>query len=283
MRFLDVTEYKSKTDKIQLEMLLEVDRICKKHFIPYSLFGGTLLGAIRHKGYIPWDDDIDICMQRKDYERFIEICKKELSSEYFLQTFKTDRDYYYQFAKIRKNGTLFLEYLDSELKNMHHGVFIDIFPLDNVIIDKFIGKVHLFLSLLLFRFTNTRTKVRCSKRFQNLILRHICYLSHYFLKFFPKKLWTWFHEKVITFFSNKDTKYLSHLTNSPSISSIYGHLIEKENFYDTIDWDFEGFKFPVPRNYDKILSKTYGDYMTLPPEEERHSIHYILEVKIPDK
>jgi lipopolysaccharide cholinephosphotransferase len=77
--------------KVQLEILLEFDRICRKHGLKYLLFAGTLLGAVRHKGFIPWDDDIDVCMLRGDYERFLTVCKDELSAELFLQTTDTDR------------------------------------------------------------------------------------------------------------------------------------------------------------------------------------------------
>ena len=93
--------------RVQLEILLEVDRICMKNEIPYQLFAGTLLGSIRHKGFIPWDDDIDVCMLRNDYERFLECCQSDLSDGFFLQYWRTDRKSILQFAKVRKNNTIF--------------------------------------------------------------------------------------------------------------------------------------------------------------------------------
>src|SRR5699024_7471673 len=117
--------------KDQLDILIEFDRICKKNNIKYQLFAGTLLGAIRHKGFIPWDDDIDVCMLREDYEKFLNICNKDMKNEYFLQTYNSDTNYIMQFAKLRKNNTIFLERVTANC-DIHHGVYIDIFPLDDV-------------------------------------------------------------------------------------------------------------------------------------------------------
>ena len=141
--------------KVQLEILLEFDRICRKHGLKYLLFAGTLLGAVRHKGFIPWDDDIDVCMLRGDYERFLTVCKDELSAELFLQTTDTDREYPLQFAKLRKNNTRFVEKSMSDLK-IHHGVFIDIFPLDNVMPHSFIGRFQQISLYVLHRINLTR-------------------------------------------------------------------------------------------------------------------------------
>src|SRR5699024_6110897 len=118
-----------KAQMIQLEILKEFDRFCKEHNIKYQLYAGTLLGAIRHKGFIPWDDDIDIAMTRDQYERFLE---KYINNErYFLQNFQTDYNYFRQFSRLRKNNTVFRQEQYSNL-DIHHGIFIDIFPLDNV-------------------------------------------------------------------------------------------------------------------------------------------------------
>ncbi|MDO5601824.1 MAG: LicD family protein [Oscillospiraceae bacterium] len=117
---------------IQLELLIELDRICRKHDIPYCLNSGTLLGAQRHGGFIPWDDDIDVDMLRPDYERFCKVCEEELDQEqYFLQNFHTDPPYRWGYAKLLKNGTGLVRYHQEHLKQRQQ-VFIDIFPLDGV-------------------------------------------------------------------------------------------------------------------------------------------------------
>ena len=128
-------EYDQETLKklhtVQLEMLDAFTEICNKYHFHYSLAGGTMLGAIRHKGFIPWDDDIDVLMLRKEYEEFLKVAQKELGDKYYLDHFEINSDYHLQFAKIKKNGTIFDEAGIHHLDN-HKGIFIDIFPTDNV-------------------------------------------------------------------------------------------------------------------------------------------------------
>lgn len=136
-----------KLQKVQLVILMEFDRICKEHNLNYQLFSGTLLGAVRHKAFVPWDDDIDVAMLRKDYNKFLKICKRKLDPQYFLQTHKTDKGYIHSFARIRKNNTLLLQKYWLEI-DMHHGIFIDVFPLDKILPDRLIGylQYHLLYS-----------------------------------------------------------------------------------------------------------------------------------------
>jgi len=116
--------------KIQFEMALEVKRICQNHNIEYFLIAGTLLGAVRHKGFIPWDDDLDIGMLRIDYNKFISLAPIEMDKKYVLQTWDTDPGFALPSAKLRKSGTKYIE-RNSQKANIHNGIFIDIFPFDN--------------------------------------------------------------------------------------------------------------------------------------------------------
>ncbi|MDE6149560.1 MAG: LicD family protein, partial [Ruminococcus sp.] len=127
--------------------LIEFDRICKKHNIKYFLGGGTLLGAIRHGGMIPWDDDMDVMMLREDYEKFISVINDELCDEMFFQSSKTDSEYHSVFTKIRLNGTLFVTRYSQQFKNMHQGIFIDIFVHDHTSNSKLGQKIHVFKTL----------------------------------------------------------------------------------------------------------------------------------------
>ena len=112
----------------QMEMLAATIEICERHDISYCAIAGTVLGAVRHGGYIPWDDDLDIVMPREDYDRFIKFAKEELDDRFFLQNFETEPACVNYFTKIRRNGTLFVQESDVRV-NMHRGIFIDIFPI----------------------------------------------------------------------------------------------------------------------------------------------------------
>ena len=126
---------------ICLEILKEIDRVCKKHNILYWLDSGSMLGAVRHNGFIPWDDDLDIAMFRDDYNRFLEIASKELKENYFLQTHQTDSEYPLFFAKVRRNNT-FIDEKRYRRLNIHKGIYVDIFPVDKLGSNIKVAKKH---------------------------------------------------------------------------------------------------------------------------------------------
>ena len=262
--------------KVQLEMLLEFDRICKKNNINYQLFAGTLLGAIRHNGFIPLDDDIDVCLLRKDYDRFIELCKTDLCSEYFLQTYETDKNYINQFAKIRKNNTLFVEKATSKCK-IHHGIYIDVFPLDNIEPDTFVGKFQQKLLYFIGRINLCRVKMLCIHA-KKPLEKYLSFIIHYILKIIPKEWTDNLQTKITCIFENKDTKFITHLTNGASDIDYDRYMMAKSEFYNTIEGKFEGYTFPIPKDYDAVLKRLFGDYMTPPPPNEQQSHHNIIKI-----
>lgn len=253
-----------KLHSAELEILIEVDRVCKKHGISYFLDSGTALGAIRHKGFIPWDDDIDIAMLREDYDHFCSIAKDELSSLFFFQTIETDKNYNKFHAKIRKNNT---KYVESRIigREMHQGIFIDVVPFDKV-------------PASFYKITN---------RFVFLMRRMVGYDHE--KELLPKNKWKELltrimvgkkplhrYYKVCTMFNKLENNYMYTAFEYP----VYQHFVFPSRIFEGIkEVEFEGHLFPIVSGYDEYLKIMYGDYMQLPPEDKRVT-HDILELKI---
>ncbi len=235
----------------KMEALHEIERVCKKHGLRYFLDFGTLLGAIRHEGYIPWDDDIDLGMPVSDYMKFLEIAPKELSSDYFMQTAETDPPYDLPFIKIRTNGTTDL-YIPWKKYKIHHGLSLDIFhifPLANNKFLRFIQNKAAMIYKLSFsgRVLNGR---RGLYTFQKIIL-----LAP---KFWRKVTWPLF-----ACFSEEKATHWSHIIEEPR------GYISSEGLFPLTTLKFEDKHYPVPRDYHTFMTSVYGDYMTPPPERER--------------
>lgn len=264
-------EILEKLHKLELEIALELKRICDKYQIEYFLIAGTMLGAVRHGGFIPWDDDMDIGMLRVDYDKFINICKKELSEKYFLQTWDNDSEYPFSYAKIRINDTKIIEKF-SKNSNAHLGIFIDIFPFDNVpnsnIRKKIQGKEIYILRRLLWikkgygkeYFTSILDKLKYE------ILRHISNLFTF----------TYLKEKLYRIL----TKYNEEVSEFVFTDGSYGYdkeMIKRKWVTNLSTINFEGEKFLAIKDYNEYLSYFYGDYMVLPPEDKRGG-HQIIDI-----
>jgi len=231
--------------QIMLEILIEVDRICKKYNIDYWLDHGTLLGAVRHKGFIPWDDDLDITMLREDYEKFLQVASKEFNSKYFLQTQESDKFYKNFFTKIRYENSLYIEKEENNRKiKYHQGIFIDIFPVNCIRKNKL--KLFIYKSLVSF-----------SKLFHN--------------RFFKNILITKFFVKLINTFHCTDFNKCNFLVSGGENMHYVIH-IPKNYVFPLKHIQFEGYDFPVPNKYDLYLKSIFGDnYMQLPPKNKRKS------------
>lgn len=265
-----------KVQTIQFELLVEFDRICKENNIMYQLFSGTLLGAIRHKGFIPWDDDIDVCMLREEYDKFLTVYKKELNEQYFLQNYETDPLSMFHFSKLIKNNTIYRTNTYRDI-DMNHGIFIDIFPMDNVKPNTKIGNIHRMLYSFGFHVISSMNKNRCYQA-KNKLTKYLRLSLYYSTKVLPKNSIHVILDKAICMFDNQDTTYVSCITNGDSKELIDKTTVERATFIDLIEWEFEGIKFPVPKEYDYILTKQYGKYLELPPVEEQKPHHGIIEV-----
>ena len=247
--------------KAEIEILDETVRVCEEHHLKYFLAYGTLLGAVRHKGFIPWDDDIDIHMPRKDYEKLLKIWNN--SGRYRLVECKLDHTYIYPFAKVVDNDTIMQEY--NVLEEYDMGLYVDIFPYDEVKESskknsKFIRKCELLEKLRMYsmfpyeKILNQDAKKNFGRKAIWKTLRKIG----------PAKISRW-QDKVSRKYCGKNTDYMGCLCTRYSEREI----LPKHIFGDSIEIEFEGKRYKAPANYDYMLTKLYGDYMQLPPENER--------------
>lgn len=239
--------------KASLDILIEFDRVCKKNNLTYWIDFGTLLGAVRHKGFIPWDDDIDLSMPLEDYNRFLQIGQNELNNDYFLQTEDTDpgSDMCNGIFKIRKNGTLFINDYDDFRKNYHKGASIDVFAeVPYPTVSK--GTLNFFRKQInkAYGFFHYNPRLNLKN-----ILSYFVFPITYILF---KGLWN-----IICLCHRKDRELttIEHL--------IYGYPTLRTEMFPLKTIDFEGHSFPAPKNPDARLTDMYGDYMTLPSEEKR--------------
>ena len=252
----------------QLKILLEVKKICEKNNIKYFLSAGTLLGAVRHKGFIPWDDDLDIGMLRSEYDKFLNIAEKELSSEYFLQTLN----------KVRLNNTIYREYLSRNCK-INSGIYIDIFPYDNVPDSKLLRTKQKIETYILKRLLLMAKGYEMTWENSNKIKKYVCKIARAFLKLIDINKLKSALLKSMKKYSSSKSKYIIN------IGGAYGYkkqMVERLWMKDTIDGIFEGYTFPIPVGYDYYLKHLYGDYLKLPPEDKRYNRHNIMEISLGD-
>jgi lipopolysaccharide cholinephosphotransferase len=248
---------------IMTSILKDIAEICDKYSIRYFLDAGTLIGAVRHKGFIPWDDDIDIGMLREDYEKFLEVARHELPEHLFLQTHENDRGYdiYQVPCKIRYNNTLYIEEKIVENQNMHNGLFVDILPYDSLPKKKYVYNIQRSISNFVLR-----SFIRSREKPEKLTLKNK--ITHFIYKIVVGVFSTQRRQKLFNFLINWNdinSKYMGYGLDTVWSQYVY----KKDDFYDLIKIEFEGEYFNAPKNYDAILTQLYGDYMTLPKEEDR--------------
>ena len=255
--------------QMQLAYLLEVDKICRKHNIKYFLGGGTLLGAIRHKGFIPWDDDSDIMMLREDYDRFAEIAQTELPANMTFQSGKTDKNCFYEFNKLRVEGTVFATDFAKEHRSINIGIAFDIFCHDKTANTRIGRKIHLALTL----FTRALVLNKWNKRKVDNGSRIQSAVTNFFVKITPLRLSYFLMNHTISFFKNKKkAKYLYDGMGR----NVYNGSFDAGILDEVIYTEFEGYQLPVPKRYDEYLTFLYGDYMELAPLSTRLGCHEIL-------
>jgi len=262
---IDLEELK----KIQLEILDVVSKFCDENNIKYWIDSGTLLGAIRHKGYIPWDDDIDIGMLRDDYDKFMKLFNQS-NDRYQFYSVENNKKFNFPFGKVLDTTTVLYE--PDEKHGYKLSVNIDVFvydnaPDDNKELAKMLKKRNIYNTFKSVQISPVAT----TKKFHiTNIIRIPCY---YILKLLPKG---YFSEKLI----KNSKKYINDKTKRVgNFTGVYTMTCNKGVFKSFIDVEFEGKKYKAPIGYDEWLKSFYGDYMKLPPEEKRISTHKFVAYK----
>ncbi len=246
--------------KVMLEILLEIHRICMENHITYWLEAGTLLGAIRHKGFIPWDDDCDVSMPRKDYEKFLKIAQNKLPENMFLQTKETDPAYPLPWAKIRKNGTLLIETGETGEENYHHGIFVDIFPYDYYESAEVIKKLQ----------WERRTKDRKSLYPKGSLKRALYGFYANVLLSIPMHAAKKKRKYLIAHRDELNAKNYSYFSYAANVGGICVSTVNDILPVKLAEDVFEGHSFCIPNQANKLLEASYGStYMQLPPVNQR--------------
>lgn len=240
-----------------LEVLIELDRVLKENNLSYFLIGGSVLGAVRHKGFIPWDDDIDIGLYRKDFEKMEKIIKSSLKNNIK----------YFEVGCVNRKAPPIGLITDWSGKNesLKYAHSIDIFPIDNVPDNKVLRKIQNVFSLI-YHLSIYRKPAKNRGK-----------LAYYFtkgiLKIFPDFLLDFLQtlsKKIITYWNEKETKDICNLFG---MKKYYKEIMPREYIGNPVLKEFEGYLFPIPEQWDKYLSHLYGDYMKLPPKELQKPSH----------
>lgn len=245
---------------VEIDLLLEFDRVCKKHGLKYFLKAGSLLGAVRHGGFVPWDDDMDVIMPRADYEKLL-LLGEEFSHPYFLQVPFAENGYFYAIARLRNSNTTALD-RPFAYQEMNHGIFIDISYLDEI--DTKDAKEH-YERINKLNIDNS-TAMRLSN--PSPTLKDIERIK----KYDGKDPFQRYEEiqRIARMYQGRKTEKVV------CFNSVYGY--EKNCWYScdfasAVFVDFEGMKFPIPCGYERILSTTFGDWSAFPPVKERGAWH----------
>lgn len=244
-----------------LEIAKDIDKLCREHGIEYYILGGSAIGAIRHKGFIPWDDDFDIIMDDKNYNNFCQVCRNKLDKEkYYFQ--EGEKDWPCSFSKIKLKGTSFDEPSAYVNETGEKGIFVDIFKMENSPSGNISQLWQYFCAKYLVCYTLLERgweKTTILKKF--LTLSAFPLKMPFLRKFFKKQVEKW---------NSKDTKYYGYFSGPYRLNQCF---FEKKDFDGSVYVQFEDTKLPIPIGYDNWLRHIFGDYLTPPPVNEQVGRH----------
>lgn len=253
---------------LELDILIEFDRVCRKHGIIYTLSSGTMLGAIRHKGFIPWDDDADISMLREEYNKFAAVADELNPKICYFQDHNTDPEYRWGYAKLRRTGTSYVRIGQEHLK-CKTGIFVDIFPLDDVpnsAVGRILQRERCFVTRKIMYSEVGRlssSESRFMRGIYSLLSKIPVNYAFYRLEKYSKKSRNDTPNVVRTLMYDALGKKAKRLKGDMRFGR------PKRWFLDVAEYEFEGCKFFGPKDYDEYLTFKYGDYMRMPPENKR--------------
>lgn len=269
--------------KESLRLLTEFDRLCKGCHLQYWLAGGTLLGAIRHKGFIPWDDDIDVAIPREDYNKFLEYAKTELDDKYVIMNCEYDSNYPLMTTRIMLKNTEFREEALKDIK-CHLGIFLDVYPFDKISDDpkefkKQARDAWFWSKMLILR--SIPFPVLGFKGFKAKLVHAACAVVHFLMVVFrisKKWLYKKCYEASTRYNHYEKTEKLDFLCDTTPYMNIY----KVSDIYPLEKKPFEDIMLNFPRSMHENLTGMYGDYMQLPPEDKRKN-HFPYSLKFEDE
>lgn len=271
----------TKLKKTLLEMFKDISNVCEKENLTVFLGGGSCLGAVRHKGFIPWDDDLDLNMLRKDYDKFPVALEKYFPGKYFLRGPGVSEDYSLPFIKIERLGTLLKTVYEFE--NEKPAIGIDLFPLENIPDNK-VSRFIFGLRNNLLQYISVCVKLYCRRECP--VTKLLCstkegknalkprFLIGKFFSYRSYKNWYKKCDKLAQKYKNKTTKDITCPTGR---GHFFGEILHVENIFPPAECSFEGESAKIYGNYNTYLSNLYGDYMEVPPPEKREK-HFIIEI-----
>ena len=262
-----VSEKRKKIWAVEIDLIQNFDEICRRHSLKWFAANGTLLGAVRHHGFVPWDDDVDIAMPRRDYDRFLSVAPGELREDHFLHVSEPGGEYFKDYARLRNEKTTALTLRDWE-KGKSHGIFIDIFPLENRPDSD--RSWRWYKRRLIFVRTMLNMNVYRSQ-YRSSFYRELAYIfGRSYIKLFGWSSLIQKFEQLKSRYSEAPTKKMFQFAHGSRLMEFPASWFASE-----IVMEFEYIRVRIPREYDKILRVHYGDYHILPPEDKRGMHHNI--------